>query len=114
MLKLNRPLGATSANFKATRFILFKSRFERIFQTGPWGLGESGMEAYKQEGAYGSYLIFILHHINQTGFIVTAGIQPVQIAGMDILGIQSSVSRQISLPLAFAKGSKFFPGRMFG
>ena len=72
------------------------------------------MEAYKQEGAYGSYLIFIFHHINQTGFIVTTGIQPVQIAGMDILGVQSSISRQISVPLAFAKGSKFFLGRMFG
>ena len=33
---------------------------------------------------------------------------------MDILGVQSSVSRQISIPLAFAKGSKFFLGRMFG
>ena len=72
------------------------------------------MEAYKQEEAYGSYLIFIFHHINQTGFIVTTGIQPVQIAGMDVLGVQSSVSRQISIPLAFAKGSKFFLGRMFG
>ena len=72
------------------------------------------MEAYKQEGAYGSYLIFIFHHINQTGFVVTAGIQPVQIDGMDILGVQSSVSRQISVPLAFAKSSKFFLGRMFG
>ena len=72
------------------------------------------MKAYKQEGAYGSYLIFILHHINQTDFTVTAGIQPVQIAGMDISDVQSSVSRQISVPLAFAKSSKFFLGRMFG
>ena len=32
---------------------------------------------------------------------------------MDILGVQSSVSRQISIPLAFAKGSKFFLGSMF-
>ena len=63
------------------------------------------MEAYKQEGAYGNYLIFFFQHVNQTGFIVTAGIQPVQIAGMDILGVQSSVSRQISIPLAFAKSS---------
>ena len=72
------------------------------------------MEAYKQEGAYGSYLIFIFHHINQTGFIVMTGIQPVQVAEMDILGVQSSVSRQISIPLGFTKGSKFFLGRMFG
>ena len=71
------------------------------------------MKAYKKERAYGSYLIFIFHHINQTGFIVTTGIQPVQVAGMDILGVQSSVSRQISIPLAFAKGSKFFLGSMF-
>ena len=72
------------------------------------------MKAYKQEGAYGSYLIFILHHVNQTGFIVMTGIQSVQIAGMDVLGIQSSVSHQINIPLAFAKGSKFFLGSMFG
>ena len=72
------------------------------------------MEAYKQEGAYGNYLIFVFHHINQTGFVVTAGIQPVQIAGMDILGVKSSVGRQISIPLAFTKGNKFFLGTMFG
>ena len=70
------------------------------------------MEAYKQEGAYGNYLIFVFHHIYQTGFIVTAGIQPVQVARMDILGVQSSVSCQISIPLAFTKGRELVLGSM--
>ena len=61
-----------------------------------------------------SYLVWLFHQVYQTGFIVAAGVQTVQIARMDILGVQSSISRQISVPLAFAKGSKFFLARMFG
>jgi len=82
-----------------------------------WPLGAmrvNKIEISKQEKVHESYLKFLFHHIHQTSFIIMAGIQPVQVARMKILGIQSSIGRQVNIPLAFAHGSKFFFGGMLG
>ena len=40
----------------------------------------------------GSYLISLLHQVYQTGFIVTAGIQTVQEARVNVLSIEMGVA----------------------
>ena len=60
------------------------------------------------------YLIALLHQVDQAGFKIIAGIQMIQITGVDFLGAKLGIAFQVYLPLAFISSSKFFLGAVLG